>query len=207
VIPATTPGGSASRDTAPQEEIAIAGAVLVRARAVHAEPLVAVLVGSLGHLSRWMPWATPENATLTVQSARLEQVERQWADGTDFDYLIVTSDGAHAAPGTIAGGMSLMTRRGPGVLEIGYWLSVDHVGRGLATGAARALTAAGLSMPGIERIEIHCDARNQASAAIPQRLGYALDRIDDREPATPGESGREMVWTMQSSHWTPGRGA
>ena len=139
----------------------------------------------MGHLSPWMPWATPSNATPEVQSARLVQVELHWVNGTDFDYLIVTGGGSQVAPDTIAGRLSLMTRQGAGVLEIGYWLSADQTGRGFVTNAARALT----------------------TAAIPKRLGYTLDRVVDREPVASGDTGREMVWTMQKAHWSAGVGS
>ena len=72
-----------------------------------------------------------------------------------------------------------MTRQGPGVLEIGYWLSGHQTGR---------------------------DAGNVPSAAIPKRLGYTLERVVDREPVTPGDTGCEMVWTMQNAHWSAGVG-
>ena len=178
----------------------------MRARAAHVKALVAVLRANMGHLSPWMPWATPSNATPEVQSARLVQVELHWVNGTDFDYLIVTGGGSQVAPDTIAGRLSLMTRQGAGVLEIGYWLSADQTGRGFVTNAARALTTAGLALPGIERTEIHCDDGNVPSAAIPKRLGYTLDRVVDREPVASGDTGREMVWTMQKAHWSAGVG-
>lgn len=188
----------------PPEEIVFDGATLVRARAAHAEPLVEVLVSTLSHLAPWMPWATAENATVPVQTARLAKVETDWLNGTDYDYLIVTPPETELGPDTIAGGMSLMTRQGPGVLELGYWLSVAHIGRGFATGAAHALTSVAFTVVGIERTEIHCDAGNGPSAAIALRLGYILDRVVDREPVTSGDTGREMVWTMQKSHWSAG---
>ena len=46
----------------------------------------------------------------------------------------------------------------------------------------------------MDRVEIHCDEANVRSAAIPERLGYRLDRIEDDEIATPGETGRSMIW-------------
>lgn len=180
------------------ERLEIEGAVLVRTRADHAAALVDVLLASLQHLRPWMPWATEANATMAVQHERLVATELSWTNGTDYDFLIVAPAHAAVSPESIAGGMSLMTRQGPGVLEIGYWLSHTHVGNGLATKAARALTDLALTMPGIARCEIHCDAGNERSAAIPQRLGYHLDRVGDREPVTSGDTGRELVWTMHA---------
>ena len=71
---------------------------------------------------------------------------------------------------------------------------MDYVGQGYATVATDALTQAALALTDINRVEIHTDEGNVKSAAIPQRLGYRLDRVVDREPEAPAESGRIQVW-------------
>jgi len=38
----------------------------------------------------------------------------------------------------VLGEVGLMPRIGPGALEIGYWVHIDHVGRRLATEASHA---------------------------------------------------------------------
>ena len=45
-------------------------------------------------------------------------------------------------------------------------------------------------------VEIHCDEANVASQAIPRRLGYRLEAIEDRAITAPGEVGRHMVWSL-----------
>ena len=57
-----------------------------------------------------------------------------------------------------------------------------------------ALTAAALALPGVERVEIHCDEANRRSAAVPRRLGYRLDRIEADHVSAPGDLGRSMIW-------------
>lgn len=42
-------------------------------------------------------------------------------------------------------------------------------------------------------VEIHCEEANVRSAAVPRKLGYVLDRIDNAIEA-PGETGRSMIW-------------
>ena len=81
-------------------------------------------------------------------------------------------------------------------MEIGYWVRSDHTGRGLATAAASALTSSALGLQGVSRVEIHCDAANLGSAAIPDKLGYRLDRVENRPPAAPGETARHMIWVF-----------
>ncbi len=43
-------------------------------------------------------------------------------------------------------------------------------------------------------MEIHTDAGNARSAAVPQRLGYRLARVDTFEPRTRSETGRLQIW-------------
>jgi RimJ/RimL family protein N-acetyltransferase len=105
--------------------------------------------------------------------------------------------------GEILGSFGLHRRSGPDSIEIGYWVHAAHAGRGYATAAARALTQVALALPGVLRVEIHCDAANVASAAIPRKLGYRLDRIEDREPQAPSETGRLMIWVLDRHAASP----
>jgi RimJ/RimL family protein N-acetyltransferase len=81
-----------------------------------------------------------------------------------------------------------------GALEIGYWVQVDHTGRGVATAAAGALADAALRLSAVSRVEIRCDAANLRSAAIPPKLGFRLERTESRPPTAPGETDANLVW-------------
>ena len=97
----------------------------------------------------------------------------------------------------VIGCFGLHRRIGPGAVKIGYWVHVDFTGLGYATACARALTQVGLALSGVVRVEIHADEANVISAAIPRRLGYRLDRVDERPPRAPAESGRLQIWVME----------
>jgi len=43
-------------------------------------------------------------------------------------------------------------------------------------------------------VEIQCDEANTASAGVPRKLGYRLDRVENHEKEAPGERGRRMIW-------------
>lgn len=60
----------------------------------------------------------------------------------------------------------------PVSFEIGYWIRADKAGQGLCTEATAALTRAVFELTDIERIEIRVDPANEASRAIPRKLGY-----------------------------------
>ncbi|WP_180290420.1 GNAT family N-acetyltransferase [Streptomyces sp. TLI_171] len=168
------------------------GAHLRRRRLADAAELNAAVIANLAHLRPWMPWAG--QAPTMAESEQLSvSGEKVWEQGTDFMYLLGLDD----EPAKVIGGFGLHGRIGPGALEIGYWVHHEHTGRGLATAAARALTEAALALPGIARTEIHCDETNAASAAVPRKLGYALDRIELAPPTAPAETGRKMIWVTE----------
>jgi RimJ/RimL family protein N-acetyltransferase len=181
-------------ERAPPDEIDAGRVRLRRWRLEEAEVLRAVVIASLEHLRPWMPWAQ-QAPSLEEQRAFLAYTEQAWQERAEFVYAVTLPSDEPI------GGMGLHTRQVPGTLEIGYWLAVAHTGRGYATAAAGALTEAAFALPGVERVEIRCDEANRASAAIPARLGYRLERVIDRERTAPGDTGRGLVWAMERDAW------
>jgi RimJ/RimL family protein N-acetyltransferase len=86
-------------------------------------------------------------------------------------------------------------------VEIGYWLRADRTGHGLVTEAARAVLDVVSDMPRFSQVEIRCDARNEASAAIPRRLGFELaTTVVDSAVRAVDPPVHLQVWTLQLSH-------
>ena len=167
--------------------------ILRRVRAEDAGAIAAAVGASLDHLRPWMAWAAPEAADPRTQRVRAAEADEMWAAGTDSIYSVFTAE-----EGTLVGAIGLHRRVGDGGIEIGYWVAAQQTRRGFATAAAEALTSVALGLPGVTRVEIHCDEANIASAAIPRKLGYRLDRIDEREPEAPGERGHRMIWVRDA---------
>ncbi|HEY0493526.1 MAG TPA: GNAT family N-acetyltransferase [Candidatus Dormibacteraeota bacterium] len=157
--------------------------------------LLTVIAASHQHLSGWMPWA---QSPPTEQSVRafFEPAAADFGGDAAANYAITL-----ATTGEYVGGCGLHPRIGEGALEIGYWIDVRHQGRGLVTEAIRLLTTAALTLPGVSRVEIHCDQANVRSAAVPARLGYRLDRIEAHEITAPMETGRFMIWVIRAEEW------
>ena len=151
--------------------------------------LVRVVNGteSLDHLRPWLPWA----AGYTKESAAefLAMSAQGWADGTEFGYAIL-------AGGALAGGCGLMSRIGPGGLEIGYWVHRDWTRRGLATAASAALVEAAFRLPGVDRVEIVHDELNVASAGRPPQAGLHRGRPAPPGPAPARRHGIGVVWRL-----------
>jgi RimJ/RimL family protein N-acetyltransferase len=123
-----------------------------------------------------------------------ERWDKDWHVGGDLVVGIFMD-------GTIVGGSGLHTRRGPGVLEIGYWVRADHAKQGIATEAAAALTSAAFTVERIHRVEIHHDKANVASSGVPRRLGYTLADESESAITSPGETGIDCRWVMRRDEW------
>jgi RimJ/RimL family protein N-acetyltransferase len=125
---------------------------------------------SLPELRRWMPWAQQEPAPVADVMRRLQGFRASFDRGEDFVYGILGRAG-----GEVLGGTGLHRRVGEGAFEIGYWVRSDRAGAGIATEAVMALTRTAFERCRVERLEIHVDAGNAASARIPARLGFTHD--------------------------------
>jgi RimJ/RimL family protein N-acetyltransferase len=156
---------------------------------------------SAEHLRPWMPWMEGSPQSPEQRRAMLAEWEREWLDGGDVIFGVLVEN-------QIAGSCGLHRRRGPGVLEIGYWIHAAFLRRGLATTVARLLTDAAFSVPGIARVEIHHDRANIASAGVPRRLGYEfVGEQPNAQPAAPAELGIDYVWRIERDQWSRGRGS
>ena len=150
--------------------------------------LLAAVIESHEHLRPWMPWADHYDQDRAAEYLR--DCQAQWASGSAFSYAIIVGD-------HIVGSAGLHDRVGDGGLEIGYWVRSGWTGRGIATDATAALTAAALALPGVGRVEIYHDVANVASGRIPAKLGYA--RLGERPardlwPLGPAEIGTDIIW-------------
>jgi RimJ/RimL family protein N-acetyltransferase len=161
-----------------------------------APALKAAVDASRAHLIPWMPWAK-EETTLEDQIQRLRQVRARFDLDEDFVYGIFSRDESF-----VVGSSGLHTRLGEQAREIGYWIHAEHTGQGYATEASAALTKVALLILGIDRVEIHCDPANTASAAIPRKLGYTLEATLRRRSHWPnGKVEDSMIWTLFASEF------
>jgi RimJ/RimL family protein N-acetyltransferase len=122
---------------------------------------------SLEHLRPWMPWAHEAPLPLREVFELVRRFRGQFDLGHDFVYGIFSRDESEAV-----GGTGLHPRRGDGILEIGYWIRASRTGEGLCTEATAALTRVGFEHCEMARIEIRADPANEASLAIPRKLGF-----------------------------------
>jgi RimJ/RimL family protein N-acetyltransferase len=147
---------------------------------------------SLDHLRPWMPWAHKEPTDVETKVALLRRFRGEFDLGKDFAYGVFSRDERQ-----VLGGTGLHMRLGEGAREIGYWIHKDHVGRGLATELAIALTKVAFKVDQVERVEIHCDPENHASAAVAGKSGFVHEKTIQKEATDGGAPVYEMIWVMR----------
>jgi RimJ/RimL family protein N-acetyltransferase len=170
------------------EELRGERVTLRRYRWTDSATLKDAIAASIDELRVWMPWAQSAPTEASVL-AFLGPAVAQFGGDAAANYAITLRE-----TGELVGGCGLMPRIGAGALEIGYWVHSAFHRRGIASESARLLTDAALAIPDVERVEIHCDPGNIASAAVARRLGFRLDRTVTSAVDATGASGRMTIW-------------
>lgn len=155
---------------------------------------------SFAELQQWMDWAQTM-PTREQEMKALTEGAAAFDAGTAFGFVF-----RETATGAVVGGGGVHRRVGPGAVEIGYWVRTDRHHRGYATRAAEVLTDAAFTyLTDVDRIEIHMDCANVASARVPEKLGYRLLRIEPQEQRALGHTGKGYVWEQRRHEWTAQR--
>ncbi len=103
-----------------------------------------------------------------AETARWLVGRRSWFDnGAHYCYGIFSLDGSE-----LIGEMTLMRRPFPNEFGIGYWVDVEQTGRGYGTECSAAITRLAFEHMAAELIQAELATENDASRAIPKRLGY-----------------------------------
>ncbi len=186
----TTPGADGRR-AAPPDAVRTKRLLLRCWEPSDAAALKAAIDSSLPELQRWVPWAIHEPSPVEALAERLAGMRDRFRSGEDWAYGIFD-----AGEMRVLGGTGLHARGGRDHLEIGYWVRTDVTGQGFATESAAAMCGAAFAYTAVARVEIHCDAHNLRSAAIPRRLGFRLDRTFPQPAAREGGERQMQVWVM-----------
>jgi len=159
--------------------------------------LKAAIDASVEHLLPWMPWAANEPQPVETKVALMRTWRGRFDLDQDYVYGILNRDET-----AVLGGSGLHARAGvpasaADALEIGYWIHVEQINRGLATETSAALTRVAFEVNGVDRVEIHCDPKNVRSAAVPRKLGYVQEAIlRQRTRSADGTPSDSMIWTL-----------
>jgi RimJ/RimL family protein N-acetyltransferase len=150
-------------------------------RASDAAALWTAVDESRDHLAAYMPWV----AFYTDQTAAHAFIAgsiREWSHGFQLPLAmieqetgrIIGASGYHSDEPTGSGWRSL---------EIGYWLRQGEEGKGFMREAVRAQIRLAFEL-GVERLQLVCDARNQASYRVAEACGFRREAMLRRDTRT-----------------------
>jgi ribosomal-protein-serine acetyltransferase len=180
----------------PPEPLPIApGAVLRPFRPADADELTAAIAANREHLAPWLPWAASHGHEDTVEYLDRKRAQIEANDGFEgaivLDGRIVGGAGFH--------GVDWLNRS----TSIGYWLAADAVGRGLMTGAVRALLDHAFGVWELHRVIIEAVVANARSRAIPERLGFREEATLREAKLIGGRYGDAVLYAMLAPDWSP----
>jgi aminoglycoside 6'-N-acetyltransferase len=92
----------------------------------------------------------------------------------------------------------------PRQAEIGFTIAPAYQGRGYATEAARRLLDYLFGQRGKHRVIASCDARNDASARVLQRIGMRREGHLRESTWAKGEWTDDLLFALLRSEWTEG---
>lgn len=152
-------------------------------------------------VARYLQWEARDRAQ--VRQALAEQCRETSldAEGDWLTFAVVLREA-----GRVVGevGLKLLSREHRAG-ETGFVFNPDYQGRGLATEAAECMLAVGFGALGWHRIIGCCDARNQASARLMERIGMRREAHLRHTEMVKGEWADELVYAMLDDEWNARR--
>jgi RimJ/RimL family protein N-acetyltransferase len=153
-------------------------------------------------VARYLHWEARNRAQ--ARAALQEQCHqtRLEAEGDWLTYAVVWREAGHVIGET---GLKL-TSREHGQGETGFVFNPHYQGRGLATEAAGAMLALAFDHLGWHRVIGSCDARNQPSARLMERLGMRREGHFVHNMLIKGEWADELIYAILDREWRRRRG-
>jgi ribosomal-protein-alanine N-acetyltransferase len=164
----------------------------------------------LGNRAWLRPWeATLPNAPQSFDiKAMVRGLLRQADDGWGFPFIIEVD-------GEIAGQLNVANVLYGSVSNavIGYWVSPDVAGRGVAPTAVALVTDYLFNQVGLHRVEIAIRPENVASLRVVQKLGFRYEGLKERYIHINGDWRDHYVFALTReevdggvlNRWTRGR--
>jgi RimJ/RimL family protein N-acetyltransferase len=147
---------------------------------------------SIEHLRPWMAWAE-QYRSVDDALAYIRQSAMTVQLGTDFPLGIFARADGQFLGGT---GLHVSEPRLPS-FEIGYWIRQSAEGRGYVSEAVRLLTGYAFESMGAARVVIQCNAGNERSKHVAERLGFTYEgRLRNAERDTTDRLADRLIFAM-----------
>jgi RimJ/RimL family protein N-acetyltransferase len=164
--------------------------------------LLSAVRASLPALAHEMPWCR-EDYALADAAAWISFAQGAWSSGAEFPLGIFESASGAVVGGTGINQINAVHRTG----NVGYWVSVPHRGRGVATRAARQAARLGFDQLGLTRLEIVVLPSNVASQRVAEALGATLECTARNRLHVHGRAQDALVYSLtpeDAARWRVG---
>lgn len=136
------------------------------AHAIHAAVML-----SLDSFRPFMDWAHRE-LSVEKQVERIRKSQEDYTKGIEFDFSVFDQETDEFLMSATLGPSRTPNRK---ALSIGYWTSIKHCNKGLATLITKILTVVAFDYMGCNRVEIGCNKANQKSIRVIEKCGFILE--------------------------------
>jgi aminoglycoside 6'-N-acetyltransferase len=147
------------------------------------------------NVSRYQSWISP----VSVEQARVLVAELAVGEPRDdgwFQYAVERK----GRPGLI-GDVGVHRRDAGRQAEVGFSFAVEHQGRGYATEAVRRVVEYLLVEEGLHRVTAECDARNDRSARLLERVGFRREGHLVSSTWMKGEWTDDLLFAVLAGEW------
>lgn len=144
------------------------GIVIEQLKLDHAQELYNLTELNREYLREWLPWLDHIKSVHDTEKFIESKIKESDSGGApNFAILYDTSICG------VAGFHEINKQHRIG--SIGYWLSQNHIGKGIITEVTKELLNIGFGELNLNKIEIRCAEGNIKSRAIPERLGFTYE--------------------------------
>lgn len=167
--------------------------VIVRAwRQDDAPALFEAIEQSRERLRRWLAWVD-SHRELADAEAFCRRAAASFAERNDFPLGIWHRESGRFLGGTGFHGIDWDVPS----FEIGYWIRDGEVGKGYVEEAVRLQVRHAFAEMGARRLALTCDATNERSRRIPERIGFVLEgRLRNHMLAGSGRLRDTLVFSL-----------
>jgi ribosomal-protein-alanine N-acetyltransferase len=131
-----------------------------------------VLRRNAEHLRPWstVPPAGEDPSSLTEISKAIVRQRREWKRGEAYIFFVTPREDTETIIGRVA--LTAVLHRAFQNAYLGYWIDVDHQGRGLMTEAVGLVTAFAFDAARLHRVQAAVMPNNAASLRLLEKLGF-----------------------------------
>ncbi|MEK2401366.1 GNAT family protein [Vibrio parahaemolyticus] len=146
------------------------------------------------YLSQWLAWPQHADSNDFFLSF-IKRSLHDYADGKSLVCAMLHGD-------KLVGNISFNTiNQSLKKVEIGYWLSAEHQGKGLVSKSVSKLIEMAFTELDMQKVEISAAVENQSSRKVCERLGFSLEGVITCSENLNGRVVDHAIYGLSRTAW------